>query len=375
MHGPAHMREADPPPVPEPASRTVHFGLLDGLRGIAALAVVLMHIGEIFLLPDWLPQAYLAVPFFFVLSGFVISYAYENRLMRTGRLRDFVQVRVERLYPLLLVGLCFGAVLLVIKAFVGAERFSFPLLVGMFVAAVGMIPMPGPAAFTILPPQWSLAIELWGNIVHFALRRWFSVRLLALVLPLFFVLMAAASFVFGGVGTGWTLTNIVGGLATFTFSYAAGILVHHLWKEGRLPQLRTSAWLIAGLLIVSLALPQPLRTPANAVRDILCTGILYPLLLVAAIQVEPGIRLRALSDWFGRLSYPLYITHFPVVSFCCLALLKFDLPPWMLYVSVWLVAAIAIGVAWLALTRIDEPVRRRIKHLRKTRYNADVGPA
>ncbi|TGX53509.1 acyltransferase [Sphingomonas gei] len=368
-----------PTPAPETIAdaprRTVHFGLLDGLRGVAAIAVVLMHIGEIFLLPDWFPQAYLAVPFFFVLSGFVISYAYEDGLMRTGRLRDFARVRIERLYPLLLIGLGFGAALLVIKASFGDDRFSLPLLIGMIVAALAMIPLPGPAAFTILPPQWSLAIELWGNIAHFALRRWISVARLTLALPIFFVAMAAAAFVFGGLGTGWSLANIVGGIATFAFCYGAGILIHHLWKQNRLPRLRMSVWLIAGLLVASLVMPQALRTPANAVRDILCAGLLYPLLLVAAIQVEPGARLRAISDWFGRLSYPLYITHFPVVSFCCLALLRFDLPQWALYASVLPIAGVAIVAAWLMLTRVDEPARRWLKQSRKARYAPSAGPA
>jgi len=245
----------------------------------------------------------------------------------------------------------------------------------MIVAALAMIPLPGPAAFTILPPQWSLAIELWGNVVHFALRRWISIARLVLVLPFLFVLMAATAFAFGGVGTGWNLGNIVGGIATFAFCYGAGILIHHLWKQKRLPRLRASVWGIAALLIASLVLPQALRTPANAVRDILCAGLLYPLLLTAAIQVEPGVRLRAISDWLGRLSYPLYITHFPIVSFCCLALLRFDLPRWAFYASIVPIAGVAIAAAWLALTRIDEPARRWIKQSRKARREPSAGPA
>ncbi|WP_404338508.1 acyltransferase family protein [Sphingomonas sp. MMS12-HWE2-04] len=372
MHASSPAKDA---PDATPARRTVHFGLLDGLRGVAAVAVVLMHIGEIFLLPDWLPQAYLAVPFFFVLSGFVISYAYEGGLMRTGRLRDFVRVRVERLYPLLIVGLCFGVLLLGIKAVVGGDRFSFPILIALLVAALAMVPLPGRAAFLVLPPQWSLAIELWGNVVHFALRRWISVTRLAIALPMLFVAMAVAALVFGGLGTGWNYANLAGGIATFAYCYTAGILIHHLWKQERLPRFGIAAWAIAAILVLTLVAPQPLRTPANAIRDLACAGFVYPLLLIAAIQTQPGPRWRALSDWFGRLSYPLYVTHFPVVSFCCLALLRFDPPRWALYAGIAPIAAIAILVAWLMLVGVDEPVRRWVRDSRKARLEPSAGPA
>jgi len=187
--------------------------------------------------------------------------------------------------------------------------------------------------------------------------------------------MAAAAFVFGGVGTGWKLANIVGGIATFAYCYCAGILIHHLWKRERLPRFGVAAWAIAALLVVTLAVPQPLRTPANAVRDLVCAGFVYPLLLAAAIQTQPGARLRAISDWFGRLSYPLYVTHFPVVTFCCLALLRFDPPRWALYASIVPIAAVAILIAWLMLTRVDEPVRRWMRHSRKARLEPSAGPA
>ena len=55
-----------------------HYAILDGLRGVAALLVILYHVFECF---DWspAPHGYLAVDFFFVLSGFVIGYAYDDR--------------------------------------------------------------------------------------------------------------------------------------------------------------------------------------------------------------------------------------------------------------------------------------------------------
>lgn len=58
-----------------------HYEILDGLRGVAALLVIFYHVFECF---DWspAPHGYLAVDFFFVLSGFVIGYAYDDRWNR-----------------------------------------------------------------------------------------------------------------------------------------------------------------------------------------------------------------------------------------------------------------------------------------------------
>jgi peptidoglycan/LPS O-acetylase OafA/YrhL len=79
------------------------FATLDGLRGVAAIAVTSLHfrfeLGKFLL-----PHSYLAVDFFFVLSGFVLAYAYEDRLSEGMKPIQFLRLRVIRLYPLYLIG-------------------------------------------------------------------------------------------------------------------------------------------------------------------------------------------------------------------------------------------------------------------------------
>lgn len=83
-----------------------HFEILDGLRGIAAVAVVIFHFME-FAVPDYsksfIAHAYLAVDFFFCLSGFVIAYAYDNKVQKLGALQ-FLKLRLIRLHPLVIIG-------------------------------------------------------------------------------------------------------------------------------------------------------------------------------------------------------------------------------------------------------------------------------
>src|ERR1700744_2229878 len=93
-----------------------HFVVLDGLRGVAAIAVVILHASYCFKLH--VPaHAYLAVDFFFCLSGFIIAHAYD-RPFAEGRiaLRAFVQKRISRLYPMVLAGTAIGAVASMISA-------------------------------------------------------------------------------------------------------------------------------------------------------------------------------------------------------------------------------------------------------------------
>jgi peptidoglycan/LPS O-acetylase OafA/YrhL len=78
------------------------FDVLDGLRGVAALCILIHHWAQcVGASAGFLGHAYLAVEFFFLLSGFVISNAYEHKLMQAMSFRRFVLIRVIRLYPLL----------------------------------------------------------------------------------------------------------------------------------------------------------------------------------------------------------------------------------------------------------------------------------
>ncbi|MEG3175822.1 acyltransferase [Sphingomonas sp. RB3P16] len=335
-----------------------HFAVLDGLRGVAAIAVVVMHIGEMLLLPNCFPQAYLAVPFFFVLSGFVISYAYEGGLMQRTTALGFMIVRIKRLYPMLLVGLAISIAISVFRALAKGADFNTTDAIVNLLAAITMIPRPGASAFGLLPPQWSLAIELWGNLLHHLLRSFLSRSALNLGLPLAFVAMASGAFYYGGLGTGWAIGNMLGGVATFVFSYGMGVLIFRLWQEGRLPRVPIPLWAIIGILVVSLAVPQPLRTSSNALRDLVCATFVYPVILIACLTTALSPTALRLSLFFGRISYPVYIVHYPVVLFCCYALLRLKLPLWAKYATVPFVAVLAISAAWLLLKYFDEPFRR-----------------
>jgi hypothetical protein len=99
------------------SARSHRFHLLDGLRGFAAILVVLYHMPPY--LQRWFacPNAFLAVDFFFCLSGFIIAYSYEDRILRGMSFRDFCSSRLIRLYPLYFLGSLFGLISVCILAY------------------------------------------------------------------------------------------------------------------------------------------------------------------------------------------------------------------------------------------------------------------
>ena len=90
-----------------------HYLILDGLRGVAAITVVWFHIFEAYAtshLDQIINHGYLAVDFFFILSGFVIGYAYDDRWGMLS-VKDFIKRRFIRLHPMVIMGAIIGAIL------------------------------------------------------------------------------------------------------------------------------------------------------------------------------------------------------------------------------------------------------------------------
>ena len=219
-----------------------HYELLDGLRGVAALLVICYHIFEGFAtspVDQRFNHGYLAVDFFFLLSGFVIGYAYDDRWKRGMRCRDFIRRRLIRLHPMVILGAVFGAAAFWLQ---GSVRWDgTPVSAGMLLLALlcGMVLLPvWPGAghevrgngemYPLNGPSWSLFFEYLGNLLYAFLLRRLPTRLLALVV----VLSGSALTLFavcdlsgyGHLGVGWTLAdyNLPGGLLRMLFCFRGG---------------------------------------------------------------------------------------------------------------------------------------------------------
>lgn len=329
----------DPPPGVEvldgPVGTRPHrFLVLDGLRGVAALVIVVFHTGS----SRFIPGGYLAVDLFFCLSGFVLAHAYGSSTIGMGA---FIKARLIRLYPLYFVGLVLG--LVIVRP--GALNSVSGLLFLPAVGKVGDVYRPYP--FNVA--AWSLFFELAVNLMWFPQRRMSTRRLWAgLVVAGFF---AAGAIVVCGTGdigsTGpWFFVQ---GMCRVVFPFFLGALLHRLWAAGRL-SLRPPWWLAVALMCAMFMLPGP-----RIVTDLFCVVVLVPLVVaLGAASFQPG-KVSTVCSALGEASYPVYILHSALLL--GVAPLIPDMPDRSYFVAA-AALPLALALAWAAVKLYDRPVRR-----------------
>lgn len=320
-------------PVPSAgfADSKRHYPILDGLRGVAALMVVAFHLFEAHAASRFVQiinHGYLAVDFFFVLSGFVIGYAYDDR-WRTMTTMEFFKRRLIRLHPMIVVAMLIGAAMYYFQQSPTVfpkiqETPPWLMLVVMF---IGMTLLPVRGALEIRGwgelhplngPAWSLFYEYVGNLLYALFVRKFSNLLLGLC-----VFAAGCVLVQhcvagpnGDVIGGWSLdpVQVRLGLTRLLYPFFAGLLLSRIVTPGRI----NHAFLLSSAIIVAvLAMPRfggERDLWMNGLYESLCIVAVFPLVvyLGASGTVRAGLPARA-CGFLGAISYPIYIIHYPFV--------------------------------------------------------------
>jgi peptidoglycan/LPS O-acetylase OafA/YrhL len=220
-------------------TETNRFVGLDGLRGIAALAVFLRHVSS----SDVLPLGYLAVDVFFMLSGFVLTHAYRVQIAGGLGLVDFMRLRLVRLYPLYLLGTLI-ATALTISEMLRWHSIEPMAFVVTLTSALLFLPTPPQLSldhhllYPLDAPAWSLFFELLINVVFVMLLPHLNRFTLAGVLALGLGLLAAALFVYGGLDHGISYGAFLCGFCRVTFSFFAGVALYHVWRGRRFEWLK-----------------------------------------------------------------------------------------------------------------------------------------
>lgn len=366
-----------------------HYALLDGLRGVAALLVVWYHVFEGFQFAgnkpviDFINHGYLAVDFFFILSGFVVGYAYDSRWGKTLTLGGFFRRRLIRLQPMVIMGSVIGAASLLLS---GMERWdgthaTLWLTFLAFVCGCLMLPaLPGMPRevrgngemFPLNGPCWSLFFEYVGNIVYALFIRRLSTRLLAL---LSFALCCAIAWFavtdqsgYGSIGVGWTVdrTNILGGMLRMLCPFTMGLLLSRIFKP--IHHVRGAFWTSAALLLIIFHVPYIYSDGVlslNGVFEAVCIIAVFPLVVwyAASGKNTDGTSMH-ICRFLGDISYPLYIVHYPIMYAFYMWLIKTR--QYTLH-ETWPVALAAVTasiiLAWLCLKLYDMPVRKWLRNL------------
>ncbi|MEE0805636.1 MAG: acyltransferase [Prevotellamassilia sp.] len=369
-----------------------HYEILDGLRGVAAIMVVIFHVVEFFA-PHGVQHAvnhgYLAVDFFFMLSGFVIGYAYDDRWGKMS-LGSFFKRRLVRLHPMVVLGTIIGFCMffLVSDSYPKVFESSPELILLCFVMALFMIPTTpgidarGWAEMNIfVDTSWSLTYEYVANILYALFLRHLPKMVIAFlcvvsVIPL--LDMTLGWNLFGlfpepqyHIKGGWSITpdQIYVGFTRLSFPFLCGLLISRILPERITPEnptgspirIRGGFWWATLLLVTILCVPciGGEDGVANGLYQVVCIVLLFPLIiLMGAGSKTTGSGSMGLCKFLGDLSYPLYITHFQLI-FLQMAFVHNhpDAELWQKWFVGGGIVVVSILIGYAMLKTYDEPVR------------------
>ncbi|HET9571147.1 MAG TPA: acyltransferase [Bacteroidales bacterium] len=354
-----------------------HYEILDGLRGVAAVMVVIFHLFEAFSFGDHLKQivnhGYLAVDFFFVLSGFVIGYAYDDRWGKMT-LGSFFKRRLIRLHPMIIMGMIIGAIGFYFSAspalFPGIS--NVPVWKMLLIMLIGFTLIPVPVSMDIRGwsemhpldgPAWTLFFEYVGNILYALFIRKFSNKALA-----FLVFIAGCALIHlavtssnGDVVGGWSLepAQFRIGITRLMYPFFAGLLLSRICKPGSIRH----AFLWTSLLVVLiLAMPRiggREHLWLNGLYDSLSIIVFFPLIVhIGASGTIKGKLASKICRFFGDISYPIYIIHYPLIYIFTAWVVDNKVSMQVAWPMATLVLFVSMALAYGSLRLYDVPVRK-----------------
>lgn len=355
---------------PVESGQKPHFIVLDGLRGVAAISVVTFHFSEMVIWNYsklWIGHGFLAVDFFFCLSGFVLGYAYDDRIARIG-FGSFLRTRLIRLHPMVVFGAVLGLIAFYANPFGVTPGYGPGKIALLFVASVFLIPYGamrerGHNLFSLNAPSWSLFWEYVANLVFGVVL--YRIRRSALVV---LTVAAAAALCWtghraGNLSGGWSTRNFWDGGARVAFSFCAGLLVYRMgWR------VRTHLSFAALSVLLLLAFVMPYARGAW-VREAAVIVVYFPALVALGAGATVTPKIERLCRFSGDLSYPLYMTHYAVIWIWGDYAEKHKLASRGLWSAVALGAAIMVAFAWTVFKLYDQPVRRYLRAKSSSRHS------
>jgi peptidoglycan/LPS O-acetylase OafA/YrhL len=393
------------------------YEILDGLRGVAAMLVVAYHLFETYYggSPDQpINHGYLAVDFFFVLSGFVIGYAYDDRWAPTPQSYGqppsgrgafmttwaFFKRRLIRLHPMVIFGTLFGAVM-----FYFGSCSTFPLInetpwymvIAVMLWCFTMVPLPSTMDIRgwaetnpLNGPAWSLQWEYLANILYALVVRRFSKLLLGICVAVFacFTIilclnidvtgfLAERSWASYTVVGGWSTTpdQLQVGLTRLLYPFFCGLLISRFFAEPKFNvqssmfNLKGGFWWCSLFIVILLGMPWlGLGTEGdsrwtNGLYEAFCILVCFPIIVaIGAGSSVKGGKSETVNKFLGDISFPLYITHYPLVYMQMSWVDSHKDAPLGTHIFVAVcIFFLAIGLAYAALKLYDLPVREWLK--------------
>lgn len=360
-----------------------HYELLDALRGVAALLVVFYHIFEGFSFAEGgtvirtINHGYLAVDFFFILSGFVIGYAYDDRWKNGMTMKDFIKRRLIRLHPMIVMGAVIGVIFFMIQGGVkwdGTHVATSMVMLALLLTVFFIPAYPGAGydirgngeLFPLNGPSWSLFFEYIGNILYALFIHRLGNKALTILVIFsglglsYFALSDVAGY--GMIGVGWTLDgpNFFGGMFRMLFPFTLGMLISRNFRPFRI---RGAFWICSIILAGIFCFPHiEGQSPVclNGIFEMICIAVIFP--VIVCIGASGGTTegsTASICRFLGDISYPLYAIHYPVMYLFYSWLIEKRL---YTLAETWLIAAMvyfgSVAMAYLCMKLYDEPLRK-----------------
>ncbi len=354
-------------PVPEILKTKQHFEILDGLRGVAALAVVCFHFMEIVYSDysqNFIGHGFLAVDFFFCLSGFVIGYAYDDRIGKMG-VWEFFKSRLIRLHPLVILGsiLCLLTFLFdpfsTYAGLYGAGKITLVFLTSLLMIPLPIIPERYFNLFCFNAPAWSLFWEYVANIFYAFLLFRIGRRFLLLLTVLAAVVLCYVCYRANSLMGGWSGGTFWDGGARIFFSFLAGLLVYR------------SNWIIKNKLgfigiaiLLALAFIMPV-SKWNWLSEPAVVLFYFPLIVALGAGATLTAGFKKSCVFLGKISYPLYMTHYAFIWVFGNYYSTHKPGTTQLFLIIATSMLLLVGMAYLVMVVYDIPVRKYLSSKRK----------
>lgn len=340
--------------IEEPAQKGRAFELLDGMRGIAAISVMIYHyaVANSENHVKGLFNIVMDVDFFFVLSGFVITFAYQDKIMNGMKFSAFALKRGIRLYPTFALGM---AISTCAAFWSGNTGWSLAYLLNfLFIPDLTLLFRGAIAAeiFPANPPTWSLSDEFISNIVFF-----YMIRIRPLFLNLF-IFTGLIAFIFltlrlNSINSGWNWSNYLGGIARVWWSFSIGGVLLKLFQTYKLAIPKVHYLVPCVALIGSTWFPH-----VSVVYNILIVTIMLPLIVILAAKSSVTSNISKVCAYLGQTSYTIYVLHIPL--FWCFRYIFGRFTTLIgdhYWVSTIIMCFLTIGLCHVVDMWIDLPVR------------------
>lgn len=337
--------------------------VLDGIRGVCALAVMLVHLSHFNNL-TWFKNAGGAVDAFFIISGFVMMQNYQDKINARYKFFYFLKVRFKRLAPLNTIASCLGFIailLILLKSNNGFDMTVIDVIKG-FLYSILFIPNFNNFAwpygteiqvggiFPINIPAWSLFLEWVAYIFFYTIIRY--ARAYILYFWIFFVLIyILISFIYQMDNPGWSQSSIWQGVARVLFGFFTGMVIC-LYK-------RTNDKINYSLVIFFSVISFSLLLFGDVRFSLLNTFIFVPLTIYFICHLRFTNKINRALCWLGEISYPLYMIHIPLVT--GIYILTPQIRSLNPYLQIYLLSIFIIFIAY-TLNIFDKKIRHKIKN-------------